>query len=69
MDVNYKNIEEYNTNKKRKILIVFDDMITDMLSHKKRNPTVTELFIRGEKSSVSFFLSHNLILMYQKILD
>ena len=30
----YKNIEEYNQNKKRKILIVFDDMIADMLSNK-----------------------------------
>ena len=43
----YKNNEEYNTNKKRKILIVFDDMIADMLSNGKFNPIVTELFIRG----------------------
>ena len=35
MDGNYKNIEEYNLNKRQKILIVFDDMITDMLSNKK----------------------------------
>ena len=34
MDNIYENIEEYNTNKKRKILIVFDDMIADMLSKK-----------------------------------
>ena len=34
MDDIYKNIEEYNPNKKRKILIVFDDMIADMLSNK-----------------------------------
>ena len=33
MDGIYKNIEEYNPNKKRKILIVFDDMITDMVSN------------------------------------
>ena len=45
MDDIYKNIEEYNSNKKRKILIVFDDMIADMLSNKKINPIVTELFI------------------------
>ena len=44
MDDIYKNIEEYNPNKKRKILIVFDDMIADMLSNKKLNPVVTELF-------------------------
>ena len=35
MDDIYKNIEEYNPNKKRKILIAFDDMIADMLSNKK----------------------------------
>ena len=34
MDNIYKNIEEYNSNKHRKILIVFDDMIADMLSNK-----------------------------------
>ena len=39
----YKNIEEYKTNKKRKILIVFDDVIADMRSNKKLNPIVTEL--------------------------
>ena len=39
MDDNYKNIEEYNPNKKHKILIVFDEMITDILSNKKHNPT------------------------------
>ena len=38
----YKNIEEYNPNKKRKISIVFDDMMPDMLSNKKRNPIVAE---------------------------
>ena len=47
MDDICKNIEEYNPNKQRKILIVFDDMIADMLSNKKFNPIVTELFIRG----------------------
>ena len=35
MDDIYKNIDEYNPNKKRKILIVFDDMIADMLTNKK----------------------------------
>ena len=31
----YKNIEDYNPGKKRKILIVFDDMIADMINNKK----------------------------------
>ena len=52
MDDIYKNIEEYNPNKKRKILIVFDDMIADILS-KKRNPIVIELFNRSRKLNIS----------------
>ena len=43
MDDIYKNIEEYNPNKKIKILFIFDEMIVDMLSNKKLNPIVTEL--------------------------
>ena len=53
MDNIYKNIEEYNRNKKHKILIVFDDMIANMLNNKKLNPIVTELFIRGRKLNIS----------------
>ena len=53
MDNIYENIEECNPNKKRKILIVFDDMIADILSNKKLNPVVTELFIRGRKQNIS----------------
>ena len=49
----YKNIENYNPGKKLKILIVFDDMIADMINNKKLNPTVTELFIRGRKLNFS----------------
>ena len=49
MDYFYKSFEEYNPNKKRKILIVFDDMIADMLINKKLSPIVPELFIRGKK--------------------
>ena len=37
----YKNIEEYNPNKKLKNLIVFDDIITDMITNKKLNPIVS----------------------------
>ena len=50
----YENIEEYNPNKKLKALIVFDDMITDMLSNKNLNPIVTELFTTGRKLNISF---------------
>ena len=48
----YKNIEDYNPIKKRKVLIVFDDMIADMINN-KLNPIVTELFIRGRKLNIS----------------
>ena len=48
----YKNIENYNPVKKRKILIVFDDMIADMINNKKFNPLVTKLFIRGRKLNI-----------------
>ena len=41
MDDIYKNIEEYDLNKKQKILIVFDDIIANMHSNKKVNPMVT----------------------------
>ena len=49
----YKNIEDYNPIKKRKILIVFDDMIADMINNNKLNSVVTELFIRGRKLNIS----------------
>ena len=49
----YKNIEDYDQRKKRKVLIIFDDMIGDMINNKKLNPIVTKLFIRGIKFNVS----------------
>ena len=49
----YKNIDEYNPDKENKILIVFDDMIADMIHNKKLNSIVTELFIRGRKLIIS----------------
>ena len=49
----YKNTEDYNSIKKRKILIIFDDMIADMINNNKLNPIVTELFIRGRNPNIS----------------
>ena len=62
----YKNIEDYNLGKERKILMVFDDMIAGMINNKKLNPIVTELFIRGRKL---LSLLRKLILKCQKMLD
>ena len=55
----YKNIDDYNPDKENKILIVFDDMIADMIHNKKLNPVVTELFIRGRKSNVSLVITQS----------
>ena len=56
----YKNIEDYNPGKKFKILIVFDDMIADMINNKKLNTVVTGLFIRGRKLNISIvFISQS----------
>ena len=48
----YKNIDEYNVDKERKMLIVFDARIADMNNNKKLNSIVTELFIRGRKLNI-----------------
>ena len=53
----YKNIEDYIPGKKCKILIVFDDMIADMINNKKLNPVITELCIRGRKLSISIVVN------------
>ena len=49
----YKTIENYNPGKKRKILMLLDDMIADMINNKKLNLVVTELFIRSRKLNIS----------------
>ena len=50
MEYIYDNIEEYSLNKKRKILILYDDMIADILSNEKCNIIVIKLFIRKKKN-------------------
>ena len=49
----YKNIDEYNTDKERKILIAFGDFIADMINNKTVNLIVTELFIRDRKFNIT----------------
>ena len=61
----YKNIDEYNTDKEHKILIVFDDMNADMINNKKLNSIITELFLRGRKLDISLvFITQS----YSKVL-
>ena len=49
----YENIDDYNPNRKRKILIVFDDMIADIMSNKEFQAIVKELFVRCRKLNIS----------------
>ena len=56
----YENLEDYNLTKKRRVLIVLDDMIADMEANKKLSPIVTELFLRRRKLNSSFvFISQS----------
>ena len=59
----HKNIEDYNPGKNRKVLIVFDDMIADMINNKNLDSIVTELFIRARKLNIS------IVFITQRMLD
>ena len=48
----YESIDDYNLNKKRKTLIVFDDIIADMMTNKKFQAIIKELFIRCRKLNI-----------------
>ena len=58
MDDVYENINDYNPIKKRKILIVFDDMIADIMTDKKFQTITNELFIRCRKLNISLVLAY-----------
>ena len=49
----YKNIEEYNPGRKCNVLIVFDDLIVDIISSKKPYQIITEIFIREKKINIA----------------
>ena len=63
----YENIDEYNVVKECQILIVFDDMIADMINNKKLNSIVTELFIRVRKLNFSLVFIAQHVLRFQKM--
>ena len=52
MDDVYKNVDDYNPNRERIILIVFNDMIADIMSNKKCQAIIEELFIRCRKQNI-----------------
>ena len=49
----YKNINDYNPIRKRKKSIVFDDMIVDIMTNKRFQAIIKELFIRCRKLNIS----------------
>ena len=49
----YENINDYNPSRKRKILIIFDDMIADIMTNKIFQAIMRELFIRCRKLNIS----------------
>ena len=53
MDGIYENIDDYNPSRKRKKLIAFDDMIADIMTNKKFQAIIKELFIRCRKLNIS----------------
>ena len=67
MDDVYENINDYNPIRKRKKIIVFDDMIADIITNKKFQAIIKELFIRCKKLNISLVLSLNLIFLFQRM--
>ena len=53
MDGVYEKIDHYNPNRRRKVLIVFDDVIADIMTNKKFQSIIKELFIRCRKINIS----------------
>ena len=70
MDDVYENIDDYNSNRNRKILIVFDDMITDIMTNKKFEAIIKDLFIRCSKLNIALvFITQSYFFLFQKTLD
>ena len=69
MDDVYENIDDYNPNRKRKILIVFDDMITDTMTNKKCQSIIKELFITCRKLNIFPVFIISIIFLSQKMED
>ena len=63
----YENINNYNLNRRRKILIFFDDMIADIMTNKQFQSIIKELFIRCKKLNISLVFINNLIFLFQKM--
>ena len=63
----YENIHDYNTSRKRKILIAFDDMIAGIMTNKKFQAIIKELFIRCRKLNMSLVFITQSYFLFQKM--
>ena len=69
MDDVYEDIVNYNPKRDKKVLIVFDDMIADIMSNKKFQAIIKELFIRCRKLNISLVFITQSYFLFQKMLD
>ena len=69
MDDVYENIDDDNPNRQRKILVMFDDMIADIMSNKKFQAIIKELLIRCRKVNISLVFITQSYFFFQKMLD
>ena len=69
MDGVYENIDDYNPTRKRAILTVFDEMITAIMSNKKFQAIIKELFIRCRKLNISLAFITQSYFLFQKMSD
>ena len=66
MDDILNNIEDYNKKRKRKVLIVFDDMISHVMSNKKAQQVLKEFFIRCRKLNISLCFFNSILFQCSK---
>ena len=69
MDDVYENINDYNPSRKRKILIIFEDMIADIMTNKRIRAIIKELFIRCRKLNIPLVFITHLIFLFQNMSD
>ena len=65
----YENNDDYNSSRKRKTLVVFNDMIADIMTNKKFQPIIKEIFIRCRELNISQCLSFSLVFLFQGMWD
>ena len=66
MDDISNSIEDYNEKRKRKVLIVFDDMISHVMADKKAQQILKELFIRCRKLNISLCFFNSVLFFCAK---